>query len=557
MGQTGIVMTPSLDQARAAFARQAWADAFVAFSAIAEHASLDAADHERLAVCAYLVGEDEMCAHEWEAAHRTALEADDAAGSARCAFWLAFCLMMRGQMAQADGWLSRAERLIEDGGLECAASGYLLVAALLDSLHAGDPTTARGLALRAAEIGDRFDDPDLRALSTLGDGQALIAIGDTDRGTARLDEVMVSVIADEIGPITAGIVYCAVILECMQLFDVLRASEWTDALSAWCDAHPDLVPYRGQCLVHRSQLQQAAGEWPEAVMTAVAACQRLTDPPHPALGTAQYQAAELHRLLGAFDEAETAYRQASRSGRDPMPGLALLKLARDDAGTAATMIRRALHEARPPFERPALLSAAVEILVVVGDVSGARSAAGELATIAAASSSEMLQAMAAQAIGTILVAEGDPRSGLADLRAAAMTWQSLHMPYEAAQAAVVLALACSALGDHTSAGMEIDNASDIFTALGAVPDLDRLATLTAGLVDDAVRPTETEGRAVLSQRERQVLALVVSGKTNREIAADLSISPHTVGRHVDNIFTKLGVTNRAAATAYAFQHDLL
>jgi DNA-binding NarL/FixJ family response regulator len=549
-------MAATVERARVAFARQAWREAFTAFRATAESASLDVADHERLAVCAYLVGEDDACAEAWEGAHRAALDADDAAGSARCAFWLALCLMLRGQMAQAAGWLTRAEHLIEHGNLDCAASGYLLVPKLLGALDAGDPATARELAVRATELGRRFDDADLHAFGTLGHGQALIAMGDSAGGTARLDDVMVSVTAGEVGPVTSGIVYCAVILECMQVFDVQRASEWTDALSAWCDAQPDLVSFRGQCLVHRSQLQQAAGAWPDAITTVEAACRRLADPPHPALGLAYYQKAELHRLAGAFDEAANDYRQAGRHGHDPMPGLALLELARGHAGDAATTIRRALHEIATP-QRPALLSAAVEIFRANGDLPGARSAADELAAIAAASSSVVLRALAAQATGTVLTAEGDSVAALSELRVAATAWRSLRMPYDAARTAVLLGLACSMLGDRTSAALEFDNARETFSELGAAPDLAHLATLTSGLVEGATQPTPTDGTAALTARERQVLAHVASGKTNKQIAAELVISEHTVGRHLDNVFTKMRVTSRAAATAYAYEHDLL
>jgi ATP/maltotriose-dependent transcriptional regulator MalT len=541
-------MAHSVERARAAFARRDWADAFAAFAATAAQGPLEAADHERLAVCAYLVGQDEVCARSWEAAHRTALEAGDAAHSARSAFWLAFCLMMRGQMAQAGGWLGRAERLVEESAPGCAASGYLLIPRLLGALEEGDAATAATLAVEATDTGNRLADPDLRAFGTLGHGQALLAMGDPAAGMARLDEVMVAVTAGEVGPITSGIVYCAVILECMRLFDLRRATEWTAALSAWCDAQPALVPYRGQCLVHRSQLQQAAGNWPDALTTAAAACLRLADPVHPALGLAFYQEAELHRLVGAFAEAEHEYRQAARHGLDPIPGLALLKLAGGDAGAAAETIRRALQEAASPRERPALLAAAVDILGAVGDRPGVRSAAGELATIAASSTSQVLWAMAAQATGAALVGEGDPVAGLAELRVAATSWRALHMPYEVARVEVLLGLACSALGDRTSAALEFDTARQAFTDLGAIPDLERLAALTGPPVSD---------ESVLSHRECQVLALVAAGRTNREIAAALVISQHTAGRHVENIFAKLGVNSRAAATAYAYEHHLL
>ncbi|HEX2275446.1 MAG TPA: LuxR C-terminal-related transcriptional regulator [Acidimicrobiales bacterium] len=549
-------MAPSVERARAAFARRAWREALEAFSAVGGRATLDAADLERMAVCAYLAGEDGAAVEAWEGAHRAASEADDVDRSVRCAFWLALVLMLQGRTAQAGGWLARGERVADEAGRDCPGVEYLLIPRFLGVLEV-DPTAAGELAARAAGWGRRFHDADLRAFGTLAEGQALIRMGDSVRGTARLDEVMVSVTAGEVGPVTAGIVYCAVILECMQLFDLERAAEWTDALSAWCDAQPDLVPYRGQCLVHRSQLQQAAGRWGDAVATVRAACRQLTEPPHPALGLAHYQEAELHRLVGAFAEAEAEYREASRHGYHPMPGLALLQLARGDGGDAAATIRRALAETAHRLQRPALLAAAVEILRATGDVAGARGAADELATIASTSSSPVLRAMAAQATGAVLVAEGGVAAALVELRAAATAWRSLRMPYEAARAAVLLGLACTALGDRTSAALEFDEARAVFTELGALPDLDRLTTLTRGLVVGGVGVPGAGRRAGLSTREREVLARVAAGETNREIASALTISEHTVGRHLENIFAKLGVTSRAAATAYAYEHDLL
>ncbi len=544
-------MTSSLEGARAAYGRQAWAQACNAFAAAAaDEAPLAADDHERFAVAAYLIGADEPCEHQWEAAHRAAVDAGDAAGAARYAVLLALCVVLRGQMARAGGWLARAEALLEESGIVCAASGYVLIPKLLGALHAGDAAAARDLSVRATDLGRSFDDPDLRALGVLGHGQALIALGDADAGLARLDDVMVAVTAGEVGPVVSGIVYCAVIIECLRLFDLARAVEWTAALGAWCHAQPDLVPYRGQCLVHRSQLQQAAGSWSEAIATVEAACRRLTDPPHPALGLAYYQQAELYRLIGDFERAASRYREASRHGHHPMPGLALLELARGDARAAAATIRRALQETASPLERPALLAAAVDVFRGAAEVSSAREAADELAGMAAPSSSPLRRAMAAFAAGSVLAAEGDPVQALAELRAAARAWQSLRMPYEAARTAVLLGLACAALGDQPAAALELDNARATVTELGARPDLDRLAGLTGLLGEPA-------GDELLSEREREVLSHLAVGKTNREIAADLTISQHTVGRHVENIFAKLGVTTRAAATAYAYEHDLL
>ncbi len=524
-----------------------WDEEFRSLSDSTEQ--LGASDWERLAVAGYMIGEDDRSAAAWEAAHHLYLDAGDGAKAARCAFWLAFGLMMRGHMARANGWLRRAQTIVEDGAIDCAAAGYVLIPALLGELEAGNPSSANDIAVEALSMGARLGDPDLRAFGTLGHGQALLALGQVEAGTAKLDEVMVSVTAGEVGPIASGIVYCAVILECVYLLDVARAAEWTAALSAWCDSQPDLVPYRGQCLVHRAQLQQAAGDWPEAAATADAACRRLADPPHPALGLAHYQQGELHRLRGAFDEAEASYRRANHAGYQPVPGLALLGLVRGDAGAAATTIKRALHERSAAHKRTALLAAAVDIFRATGDVDAARSAADELAAIAADSMSPVLKAFSDHAGGTVLLAEGDPQAALRHLRAATGAWRDVRMPYEAARTSVMVALCCAALGDRTSAALELDTARETFTRLGAQPDVAKVEALAAGVQDRSSNP--------LSPREREVLAHVASGKTNREIAAALVISEHTVGRHLDNVFAKLGVGSRAAAIAYAMQHHLL
>lgn len=529
-----------------AFARRAWGEV-CRLLASAPPDELEPADLERLAVSAYLVGRDDAATAAWESAYKRHLAAGSRADAAQCAFWVAFCLMMQGQMARAGAWLSRTEGVIGDD-LDCPAAGYLLIPALLGALESGGAARARDVAVQAGEIASRFDDRDLAAFSTLGHGQALLALGEEAAGLARLDEVMLSVSSGEVGPITSGIVYCAVILECMQLFDLARAAEWTAALDDWCATQPDLVPYRGQCLVHQSQLQQAAGDWSKAVATVGSACDRLTDPPHPALGLACYQEAELHRLRGELDAAADAYGRASRCGFPPMPGMALLNLVRGEVAAATASIRRALGEAGQPFQRPSLLAAAVEIFVAAGDVAAADEAAGELASIAAHSSSQALGAMAEQATGSVLLAAGEAAAALVPLRAASGVWQRLRMPYETAKGAVLLGRACLALGDRTSAELEFDNAREAFSALGAEPDLAALRSVTG----DA--PDESGG---LSGRELEVLAHVAAGKTNREIAEALTISQHTVGRHLENIFAKLGVSGRAAATAYAYEHDLL
>ena len=516
--------------------------------------SFDAADLEELAIASYLMGDDDHCAAGWEAAHRQHADAGRSADAARCAFWLAFGYMLRGQMAQAGGWLGRAESMLDDE--TCSASGFVLLPRLLRSIDEGDAPGARVLAARAANIAATVGDADLAALARLGDGQACIALGEVATATARFDDAMLMVTAGEVGPISRGVVYCAVVLECMHLFDLRRAAEWTDALAAWCAEQPEMVPYRGQCLVHRSQLLQASGEWTEAAETIESACRRLAEPPHPALGLAHYQTAELHRLVGSFDDAAEAYGRASAAGHEPMPGLALLALTSLDVEAAATGISRALQETELLMRRPALLAAAVEIFRETNDLPAARIAADELGEIAARHPADVLTAMARHASGSVTLAEGDPAAALSLLREAHTIWSHAHMPYEAARTSVLLGLGCLAFGDRASAALEFDNARRAFESLGARPDLERLQALTQRAAVGQDRPDEQDDTP-LSSRELEVLAHVASGKTNREIAADLSISQHTVGRHLENIFAKLGVSSRAAATAYAYEHQLL
>ena len=516
--------------------------------------SADASECEQAAIRAFLLGADDECVTQWEAAQRAALAAGQPAEAARYAFWLGFLLLAGGQTARANGWLARSESLIAQAGAECRASGYLLIPQGLAALEAGEPGRAGELSARAADIGHRFDDADLLTFGTLCLGQALIALGEPDAGVAKLDEVMVAVTTGEVNPIATGIAYCAVILECVDLFDLRRAAEWTEALSGWCDAQPGLVPFRGQCLVHRSQLKQAEGDWPGAVESALNACVRLADPLHPALGLAHYQQGELHRLQGDFDAALRCYREASRHGYDPVPGLALLELARGNGAAAGATIRRAVAEAGPSTSRPALLCAAVEIHRATGDITAARESADELSAIAERSSSELLTAMADQASGSVLLAAGNVTAAVPALRAAASAWRAAHMPYDVARTAVLVGLACAALGDRIGAEVEFDTARAIFGELGAAPDLARVERLVVGLADDGGRRDES---TELSVREREVLAHLAAGRTNRQIAARLVVSPHTVARHVEHIYAKLGVANRAAATAYAYEHHLV
>jgi DNA-binding NarL/FixJ family response regulator len=544
------VTTPDdLDRARDALVRKAWDEAYAGLVQADEAGGLDPDGLEQLAEAAHLVGEDDASAAAWTRAHQAWLARGDAAGAARSAFWLGLGLLFRGEQARGQGWMARAQRVLDQSGEEVVEAGYLRVPEGLTMLETGEVAEALEVFGAVSRVGERFDDPDLLSLARLGTGQCLIRGDDPRAGVALLDEAMVAVTTGEVSPLVAGIVYCAVIEACHDVHDVRRAQEWTEALTDWCAAQPSLVPFRGQCLVHRAEILQLRGAWPDAMEEARRACDRLSvESGHPARGAALYQRAELHRLRGDLAEAEAAYVQAGQWGKSPQPGLALLRLAQGQTEAAAGAIRLAEAEARDPLERSKVLAAYVEITLAADGPSVARPAAQELAEIADAIDAPLLKTVAARALGSVLLAEGDAFAALRTLRAASGLLP-LGVPHEEARSRALVAVACLALGDHDTADRELAEARRTFEQLGARPDVARLDLLGGRTRPDRSGP--------LTGREVEVLVLVATGKTNRMIAGDLAISEKTVARHVSNIFVKLNLSSRSAATAYAYEHDLV
>jgi DNA-binding CsgD family transcriptional regulator len=545
---------PALAAGRSAYDRRAWGEAFERLSAADAAVDLGADDLERLAIAAYLTGRPEESVAIGARAHLKAVRDGEVELAIRVAVSLGMALMQRNEMAQAGGWLARAARLVEETGYDGRERGRLLVPEGLRSLMSGDPATAFSTFEQVATIADRFGDRDLATLGRLGRGQSLIAMNELQRGIPLLDEAMTAVIAGEISPIVSGIVYCAVIEACHQMYDLRRAQEWTTALTRWLESQPDVVPFRGNCLNYRAELMRLHGWWQDASAEAERAREWLSrPPPEPAVGEAIYQLAELDRLRGAFESAEIGYREASAWGRLPEPGHALLRLAQGDVGAAATAIRRAQAEAVDDLARSRLLEPAVDIALAGDDVATARVSADRLAAQAAQADAPLLRAMALRAQGAVRLAEGDVDGALSVLRRAWEAWAALDAPYEAARVRVLTAAACLTLGDADGATLETDAARAVFERLGAAPDLARLE-VGGGTV---ARSGAAEPPGGLSPREVEILRLVAAGMTNRAIADALTISERTVDRHVSNIFTKLDVSTRAAATAFAYEHGLV
>ena len=540
----------SLRLGRDAFKEKAWRDAVDALSAADKDAQLSLDDLERLALAAYLVSEDRECAQAWTRAHHQSIQQNQPSRAARCAFWQACGLLFRDEIAPAMGWIARGRRVLDDYSEDCAEKGWLIALSAMPAMFEGRAADVLPSFIEAGEIAERFDDADVLTFTRLVRGHSLVLLDQVEEGLALLDEVMVAVTSGEVHPILAGIAYCQVIAACQDIFDVRRAREWTVALSRWCESQPDLVPYRGNCLIHRCEIFQLQGAWPEAMETAESACELLAGPVATGLlGSAHYQLAEIYRLRGDLGQAEESYRRASQTGRQPEPGLSLLRLAKGQVDSAAATIRRMLNEEQNPMSRAKLLPIYVEIMLAMGNTDDAHAGTDELAKIASQSDAPFLHGLSNSALGAVLVAEGQPVAALDALKSAWRLWQEIDAPYEAARVRVQMALAYRELADADSAAMELDGARWAFQQLNAAFDLARVDSLS----DEHATPLPGE----LSNRETEVLSLLATGKTNREIASRLLASEHTVARHVQNIFAKIDVSSRSAATAFAFEHGLV
>ena len=536
----------SLEQGRQCYQRRKWGDAYDAFLSADQATPLGVDDLDCLATAAYLTGRDGDFQHILDRLYRVHVDSGDRPRAGRCAFWLALTFLLRGESGQSNAWTARAQRLVED--IDCVERGYLAIAVAEQHLREGQTDAAYTTAGLALEIAESFGDGDLRAAARHAQGRALIQQGDVARGLKCLDETMLAVVAGELLPIMTGLMYCSVIDTCRQICALGRAREWTFAFSRVCQQQPEMVAFTGACLVHRAELMQLQGAWTEALAEARRACERAERADRKPPGAALYQQAEIYRLSGEFTKAEDAYRTASGLGYEPQPGLALLRLAQGRTDAACTAIRRLTTAVNDRVRRAGVLPAYLEIMLATGDLDQARCARDELRELAEAFDTDVLRAVVAQADGAIAIAERRADTALGPLRRAFDVWTRLDAPYEAARIRVLIGHACRALGDDEAAELEIDAAKSVFERLGAGPDLARLIEARAVVQSVSTPP--------LTAREVEVLRLISTGRTNKEIAEELSLSERTIDRHVTNILTKLDVRTRTAATTYAYHHKL-
>ncbi|MFP3900431.1 MAG: response regulator transcription factor [Acidimicrobiia bacterium] len=430
---------------------------------------------------------------------------------------------------------------------ESVEHGYVACSEAEQALARSRTDEAEALAERGIRIGQRFEAPGLVALAICWQGLARLTSGDVESGAALLDEAMCSVMAGELDHHFTGWVYCFAIGMCMGVADLGRAAAWTEAAQAWCTSLPEATPYHGLCRVRQVEVMSLRGDLERAETEARRACEEmLAFEPHLA-GEAFYVAGEVLRRKGEPEAAEEAFARARELGHDPQPGLALLRRDQGRVDTAASSLRAALADpGRPPFQRAMLLGAQVEVRLRGGDLESAAAACEELVTVARELPSGALSATAATARGQLLLAEDHATEALAELRRAAARWRELGLRWEAATVRVLISQAMQQLGDREGAELEREAARSELAGLGS-QHAQRVEEMTI----DRRQPPRG-----LTERERDVLRLVAAGWTNRQIAQELILSEHTIARHVSNIFTKLGVSSRTAAAAFAFEHGL-
>jgi DNA-binding CsgD family transcriptional regulator len=534
----------TLLQAREAYERRDWV---LAFDRLRRASDLGPEDSMALATSAYLLGNVDDALRALQAGYQDRIRNEDSLGALRFAFWLGMVLNLRGEMAVGGGWVARAQRLLETETKDVVERGYVLAHEFFQQVVRGDFARAGETAARVVETGQRFQDHDLIALGLMNQGKFLIYSAQVPGGLALLDEAMVEISAAEVSPIIAGMVYCSMIESCQELSDFSRAASWTTALTRWCNGQPGLVPFTGQCSLHRGQIMRLRGAYGEALAEFALAQRRYQAEGTPApAGRVLAEQGDVLRIRGELDEAEAAYRRAAELGHEPQPGLALAWLARGRTTAAISAVRRLLAEAHDPVHRSWMLPAAVEVLISARLVDEARQNSDELAGIASAFGNSAVRAMAAYAAANVELASGELEDALSHARESCGLWSDVGAPYETARARVLVARALRELNDEDSATTEFAVAYRAFAEVGAAPaakEVDRLL--------GRARP------AGLTERELEVLKLVAEGRSNPDIARVLVLSHKTVERHLSNIFTKLDVPSRTAAAAYAHEHGLM
>lgn len=453
-----------------AIERCSWHEAFDALSA-ADAARPLAAEHlEALAEAAWWMGKSDECIRARERAYAHCLEHDDQRRAARIAIAVAEDHSHKLARAVAQGWLQRAERHL-DAVPECIEHGWMArTQAMLALEEDRDADKAWPLAQRALDIGRRMHARDLETLALQDCGRILVWRGNVAEGMAAIDEAMLAATSGQLGARTTGRIFCNMMSTCQKLADYRRAAEWNEAARRWCEPHAQ-SGYPGICRVHRAELLRLRGSFSEAELEARRASQELQDFLSDVTAEAYYELGQIRLHMGDFETADNLFHQAHELGRDPLPGLALLRLAQGRTDSARALLDRALSDPLlAPLDRARLLPAQAQAASAAGATEATRAAADELATIAAAYGSPALAAQAALARGLVELGESEPAKAAASLRRAWKLAKDCDLPYDAARARVLLGRAYRACGNSEDADLELHAAATSFERLGAAAD---------------------------------------------------------------------------------------
>ncbi|MFQ5947325.1 MAG: adenylate/guanylate cyclase domain-containing protein [Acidimicrobiia bacterium] len=469
-----------LEAGREALQRHAWQEAYDLLSRADSADVLPPEDLQGLAESAWWIGHIDDCIDAREKAYAIYVDRGNRRQAASMAVGLADNYFWKGRSSVGNGWLSRAERLLEDEP-ESLEHGYLARLQGVRSLEAtGDLERALKLAERASELALRLGDRDLQALGLHDRGRILVTKGEVEEGMALMEEAMVAAVGGELSPLPTGKIYCNMIDTCEALADHRRAAEWDEAARRWCERVGHRSGFPGICRVHRAEIIRLRGAWTQAEQEARRACAELRDFP-PLAGQGFERIGEIRLQMGDLGGAEEAFRQAHRLGGDPQPGLALLRLSQGKQEAARSLIDQALaDDSRNALDRARLLPAQVEIALAGGDLEAARSGIEELRSVAREYGSQVLEAATAYAQGTLLIARGDLEPAVEELRKAYRLWSENELPYETARARLMLGTAYRQQGADELSGLELEAASDAFEKLGAIPEQRRAAELLEG-----------------------------------------------------------------------------
>ncbi len=497
----GAIQPGELAAGRMALAERRWSDAIGHLEAVPRTQSLEGIDLDGLGEASWWLGRlgDAIAYRE------RAFAAHDAAGdrikAAATALTLVTYLSQQSESSIAAGWLRRAERLL-DGQPESAAHGWLLRPRLNRAIGRGDLEAALVLAEQILDVGVRLGDRDLGAIGLQDRGRVLVALGRVDEGMDALDEAVVMAVSGDVSPYPTAMVYCNATIAAEDLTDFRRAGEFAEAAQRWCDRQA-ISGFPGMCRVRRVEIIRLRGAWAQAESEAQRACKELIEFQPSYAGEGFYQIGEIRRRMGDLAGAEDAFGQAHRLGRDPMPGLALVRHAQGRSEAAGNLLTRALAEpGLTPLARARLLPAEVEVALAIRVICRSDAAAGTMESAASIYQTSLMRAEAGVARGLVALASGDQEAAIVALRVAIREWQATDAPYETALAQTALGEAYIAVGDDDAAAMEFSTAGATFAALGAAISLQRITDLTA---PDASKDEPTRRSGAKMARSRRAM----------------------------------------------------